>query len=352
MDEMIRAIRDCPSGALSFSIDGVEARETVDFHETRLPAIEVTKDGPYRITGGIAIEQADGTLQRNIGASLEHFTLCRCGHARNKPFCTGMHWYVQFRYPVPDPDAKPTIFEWAGGLPTLTRMTRIFYEKYVPQDELLAPLFAGMSADHPERVAKWLAEVLCAPRYYSEQFGGYPRMLSQHLGKCITEEMRARWAALLLQSAKDAGLPNDPEFAAAFQSYISWGSRLALENSQTNSRPTQHMPMPHWNWMTAAGPPGSRIPALAQEDFEDEMPVVLPGHEEEVTFTAHIKSLFRQRDRGSMRFAVDLWSYTDVAKHADRILERLRDGSVPCDGAWPEERTDVFQWWIVSDKPE
>ena len=112
------------------------------------------------------------------------------------------------------------------------------------------------------------------------------------------------------------------------------------------------MPMPHWDWMTAAGPPGSRISALAQEDFQDELPVVLPGHEEKVTFTAHIKSLFRRRDRESMRFALDLWSYTDVAKHADRILERLRDGSMPCDGAWPEERIDVFQRWVASDKPE
>lgn len=353
MDEMIRAVRDCPSGALSFSIDGVEARATVDFHETRLPTIEVTRHGPYRITGGIAIEEADGSdLQRNIGASREHFTLCRCGRARNKPFCTGMHWYVQFRDPVPDSDAKPTIFEWAGGLPALTRMTRIFYEKYVPQDELLAPLFAGMSADHPERVATWLAEVFCGPRYYSAQYGGYPRMLSQHRGKCITEEMRARWVTLLLQSAKDAGLPNDPEFAAAFQSYISWGSRLAVENSQTNSKPPQHMPMPHWDWMTAAGPPGSRISALAQEDSQDELPVVLPGSEEKVTFTTHIKPLFRSRDRQSMQFAFDLWSYTDVAKHAVRILERLRDGSMPCDGAWPEERIDVFERWIASDKPE
>lgn len=352
MDEIIRAVRDCPSGALSFSIDGVEARETVDFHGTRWPTIEVTRDGPYRITGGIAIEEAHGSLQRNSGASREHFALCRCGCSRNKPFCTGMHWYVQFRDPVPDPDAKPTIFEWAGGLPALTRMTRIFYEKYVPQDHLLAPLFAGMSADHPERVAKWLAEVFCGPHYYSAQYGGYPRMLSQHLGKCITEEMRARWVALLLESAKDAGLPNDPEFAAAFQSYVSWGSRLAVENSQTDSRPPQYMPMPHWDWMTAAGPPGIRISALAEEDFQDELPVVLPDQGEKVTFTAHIKSLFRRRDRESMRFALDLWSYTDVAKHGDRILERLRDGSMPCDGAWPEERVDVFQRWIASDKPE
>jgi len=42
-------------------------------------------------------------------------------------------------------------------------MTRLFYEKYVPADPLLAPLFADMSADHPQRVAKWLGEVFCGP---------------------------------------------------------------------------------------------------------------------------------------------------------------------------------------------
>jgi truncated hemoglobin YjbI len=168
-----------------------------------------------------------------------------------------MHWYVQFRDPVPDPDQAPTIFEWAGGLPALLRMTRLFYEKYVPQDPLLAPLFASMSADHPQRVAMWLAEVFCGPANYSSQYGGYTRMISQHLGKCLTEEQRARWVTLLLLSAKDAGLPNDPEFRSAFDSYIAWGSRLAVENSQTDAKPPAHMPMPRWAWYTAA-----RIPDI------------------------------------------------------------------------------------------
>jgi CDGSH-type Zn-finger protein/truncated hemoglobin YjbI len=353
MDEIIRAVRDCPSGALSIAIDGVEARDSVDFHDTRPPTIEVTKDGPYRITGAIALEEADGSdAPRNAGASREHFALCRCGHARNKPFCTGMHWYVEFLDPIPEADAKPTIFEWAGGLPALTRMTRIFYEKYVPQDDLLAPLFANMSADHPERVAKWLSEVFCGPHYYSEQYGGYPRMLSQHLGKCITEDMRARWVSLLLQSAKEAGLPNDAEFASAFQAYIGWGSRLAVENSQTNAKPPEHMPMPHWDWLTTAGPPGSRVSAIAPQDEEEKRPIVLPGPDDVVTFMRHVKPLFRKRDRQSMQFAFDLWSYTDVNKHAAAILERLRNGSMPCDGAWPQERVDVFERWIASGKPE
>ena len=52
MDEIIRAVRDCPSGALGFAIDGREATGQRDWGNTREPAIEITKDGPYRITGG------------------------------------------------------------------------------------------------------------------------------------------------------------------------------------------------------------------------------------------------------------------------------------------------------------
>jgi len=182
MDEIIRAVRDCPSGALSYAIDGEEARDEVDYHGKREQAIEVSRDGPYRIVGGIALVDSKGDdVVRNEGASREHYALCRCGHSQNKPFCSGMHWYVQFKDPVPGSDDEPTIFEWAGGLPALIRMTRLFYEKYVPQDPLLAPLFATMSADHPQRVAKWLAEVVSGPKNYSEEFGGYPRMLSSTL---------------------------------------------------------------------------------------------------------------------------------------------------------------------------
>ena len=349
MDEIVRAVRDCPSGALSYAIDGVEAREQVDWHGEREPAIVVTKDGPYRISGGLPLHDARGeAVAPAEGSSREHYALCRCGQSQNKPFCSGMHWYVDFHDPLADPDAEPTVFEWVGGLPALTRMTRLFYEKHIPQDPLLAQLFGTMAADHPQKVAAWLAEVFGGPKTYSERYGGYERMLSQHIGKQISEEHRTRWVAALLRAADDAGLPNDPECRSVFQSYIEWGSRLAVENSQTESRPPPHMPMPRWDWNTAAGPPGSRVSALAPPLDEPEHEVTLPKADEPVSFAAHVKQLFRGRDRRSMQFAFDLWSYDDVRTNATAILDRVKAGTMPCDGAWPAEWVDVFERWARS----
>jgi CDGSH-type Zn-finger protein/truncated hemoglobin YjbI len=351
MDEIIRAVRDCPSGALGYAIDGIEARKQVDWDGTREPAIEISKDGPYRITGSIPLTDERGAaVPRARGSSLEHYALCRCGHSQNKPFCSGMHWYVDFKDPLPDPDREPTLFEWCGGLPALTRMTRLFYERHVPEDPLLAPLFANMSPDHPQRVARWLGEVFGGPKLYSENYGGYERMISQHLGKALSEEQRARWVQLLCLSAEEAKLPSDAEFQAAFRSYLEWGSRIAMENSQPGAKPPQQMPMPHWWWASDATP-GARAPALGAEEEQDQEAVTLPGEGEPVGFDEHIKPLFRQRDRKSMKFMFDLWSYDDVAANATAIAERLENGSMPCDGAWPPERIAVFRRWVDAGKP-
>jgi CDGSH-type Zn-finger protein/truncated hemoglobin YjbI len=345
MDEIIRAVRDCPSGALSYAIDGVEARAQVDWDNGREPAIEVSKDGPYRIVGSVPLtDQAGEPVARAAGSSLEHYALCRCGHSQNKPFCSGMHWYVDFKDPVPDRFGEPTLFEWCGGLPALTRMTRLFYERHVPEDPLLAPLFANMSPDHPERVARWLGEVFGGPKLYSETYGGYKRMLSQHLGKALSEEQRARWVELLVRSAQEALLPADPEFQAAFRSYLEWGSRIAVENSQTGAKPPPEMAMPTWSWVCDATP-GSRVSALDTEEGEPAPAIELPAAGESVGFEAHVKPLFRERDRQAMKFAFDLWSYDDVSANAEEILERVRAGTMPCDKAWPKEWVAVFERW-------
>ena len=85
---IIETVRRCPSGALSYSLDGVGGQA-----QTREPSITVTKDGPYAIVGGVQLlEQAWGQ-----GAAAEHYTLCRCGGSKNKPFCDGAHASIGFK---------------------------------------------------------------------------------------------------------------------------------------------------------------------------------------------------------------------------------------------------------------
>jgi len=198
-----------------------------------------------------------------------------------------------------------------------------------------------MSPDHPERLASWLSEVFGGLKFYSERYGGYSRMISQHVGKNISEEQRARWVRMLCQSAEDAKLPDDPEFRAAFVAYPEWGSRIGKENSQQNAMPPTNKPAPRWWWVCDATP-GSRPSALApKEEVPPSIP--LPGPNEPVGFAQHIKPLFWKMDRASMSFVFDLWSAADVRQHATEILKRLENGSMPCDGAWPPEKVDVFR---------
>ncbi len=85
---IISIVRQCPSGALGYSAG--DARYT---GEDRDPAVYVSKDGPYHVQGSIELKHEE----RNEGASLEHYALCRCGHSKNKPFCDGSHWYAGFK---------------------------------------------------------------------------------------------------------------------------------------------------------------------------------------------------------------------------------------------------------------
>jgi hypothetical protein len=69
------------------------------------------------------------------------------------------------------------------------------------------------------------------------------------------------------------------------------------------------------------------------------------------SFAQDIKPLFREEDRDAMEYAFDLWEYNDVRDQADAILERLEDGSMPCDGEWPEEQIELFRRWIAASTP-
>ena len=77
----------------------------------------------------------------------------------------------------------------------------------------------------------------------------------------------------------------------------------------------------------------------------------LPADDEPVSYEAQIRPLFRERDRNSMLFAFDLWSFDDVTSQSGAIVGRLRSGTMPCDGGWPRAQVDAFQRWIDAGMP-
>lgn len=84
LEEIIETIRKCPSGALSYSVDNIKYDEYYDKKE-----IELAENGPLLVRGSIMLEDEDQP------ETADHYALCKCGHSKNKPFCSGQHWCLK-----------------------------------------------------------------------------------------------------------------------------------------------------------------------------------------------------------------------------------------------------------------
>src|SRR4051812_50151107 len=103
----------------------------------------------------------------------------------------------------------PTLYEWAGGAVALDRLTECFYRR-VHDDPILAPVFAGMSPEHPHHVALWLGEGFGGPPVYTEEHGGEPPTLSQHPRAAPPPPQRARVGARVSPAGRRPRAPRGP----------------------------------------------------------------------------------------------------------------------------------------------
>ncbi len=88
---VIEMIERCPSGALTYALEGDDAA-----NEPSLPTeISVLDDGPLYVSGGIPVTRSDGGSVE----TRNRVTLCRCGASSKKPLCDGSHTESGFRDP-------------------------------------------------------------------------------------------------------------------------------------------------------------------------------------------------------------------------------------------------------------
>ncbi|MFT5367561.1 MAG: CDGSH-type Zn-finger protein [Candidatus Latescibacterota bacterium] len=84
-EKIIEIIRQCPSGSLAYRLNSELQDEY--FSESE---IVISKDGPLHVRGKIALNEGKPL-------STDHYTLCRCGASKNKPFCDGAHKEAGFK---------------------------------------------------------------------------------------------------------------------------------------------------------------------------------------------------------------------------------------------------------------
>ena len=87
-EKIIDVIKHCPSGALSYTLNG---EKYIDYYHGE-PKIRIARKGPLELYGGIALKDDQGSKPETY----DHYTLCRCGHSKNKPFCDGKHLKHKF----------------------------------------------------------------------------------------------------------------------------------------------------------------------------------------------------------------------------------------------------------------
>ncbi len=87
--QIIQQVQKCPSGALSFFVDGDEDANITTPVENK---VEVTPNGPLLVYGNIVVKDEDGRETRKNKVT----AFCRCGASSNKPYCDGSHQKVNF----------------------------------------------------------------------------------------------------------------------------------------------------------------------------------------------------------------------------------------------------------------
>jgi hemoglobin len=122
------------------------------------------------------------------------------------------------------------MYEHVGGDAPLRHFIDVFYRS-VLADPLLQPLFGEGDPHHVDHLTAFTAEVMGGPERYTDELGGFAKMIEVHRNLKITEAQRQRFVELYMAAADKAGMPADEPFRKALRDHVEIGTQIAKQNS-------------------------------------------------------------------------------------------------------------------------
>jgi hemoglobin len=144
---------------------------------------------------------------------------------------------------------EPSIYEYAGGEAGIRKIVEIFYAS-IFEDPVLQPVFKHPVATHIDHLTAFFSEEFGGPARYTDELGGYDRIVAVHRHLQITGAQRQRFVELFIAAVEKAGFAGDNRFVATMRSAVEFGSKVALVNSNAKSD-AELFPLkaiPRWHW--------------------------------------------------------------------------------------------------------
>jgi uncharacterized Fe-S cluster protein YjdI len=89
-ERIVAQVEQCPSGALSYFMNGEENYQPAPQAET---VIEALPNGPLLVSGELKVKDKCGNVVTKKGTT----AFCRCGGSGDKPYCDGTHSRIGFK---------------------------------------------------------------------------------------------------------------------------------------------------------------------------------------------------------------------------------------------------------------
>jgi hemoglobin len=144
---------------------------------------------------------------------------------------------------------EQSIYGYAGGEDGIRKIVEIFYAS-IFEDPVLQPVFKRPVVTHVDHLTAFLSEEFGGPSRYTDELGGFNKIVAVHRHLRISGEQRQRFVDLFIAAVENAGFADDSRFVATMKSAMEFGSEVARVNSNAKSD-AELFPLnviPHWQW--------------------------------------------------------------------------------------------------------